>query len=105
MNTIHETEVAKEKLIRDFKAVVTDAEDLLKATANQTGEKVAAVRSRIEENLAVAKQRLSDLEEGLVDKTKAAVRATDQMVQDNPWKAVGIAAAVGFLLGLLTHRR
>ncbi len=105
MNAASQTEVAKERLIKDFKNVVADTEDLLRATANQTGEKVAGVRAKVEEGLAAAKKQLSDLEEGLVERSKAAARATDELVQEHPWKAVGIAAAVGFLLGMLTSRR
>lgn len=105
MNAASQTEVAKERLIKDFKNVVADTEDLLRATASQTGEKVASVRAKVEEGLAAAKKQLVDLEEGLVEKSKAAARATDELVQEHPWKAVGIAAAVGFLLGMLTSRR
>lgn len=105
MNAIIETDVAKEKLIKDFRAVVTDTEELLKATASQTGEKVAAARAKVEESLAATKKRLADLEQGLIEKTRAAARATDELVHEHPWQAVGIAAAVGFLLGMLTSRR
>ena len=38
-------QVTKEKLMEDLKAVVADAEELLKATADQTGERIAAARS------------------------------------------------------------
>ena len=105
MNATTETDVAKEKLIKDFRSVISDTEELLKATASQTGEKVAAVRAKVEENLAATKKRIADLEEGLIEKTKAAARATDELVHEHPWQAVGIAAAVGFLLGMLTGRR
>jgi ElaB/YqjD/DUF883 family membrane-anchored ribosome-binding protein len=105
MNATTETAVAKEKLIKDFKAVVTDTEELLKATASQTGEKVAAARAKVEESLAATKKRLTDLEQGLIEKTKEAARATDELVREHPWQAVGIAAGVGFLLGMLTCRR
>ncbi len=103
--TATETEVAKERLIKDFKTVVVDTEEMLKATASQTGEKVAAARAKLEETLAATQKRLADLEEGLVDRTKAAAQATDQLVHEHPWQAVGVAAAVGFLLGMLTCRR
>jgi ElaB/YqjD/DUF883 family membrane-anchored ribosome-binding protein len=105
MNSARETEVAKERVIRDFKAVVNDTEELLKATANQTGDRIAAARVRMEESLAATKKQLAELEESMIEKTRAAARATDQMVQENPWKSVGIAAAVGLLLGMLIHRR
>ena len=105
MNSAHETQAAKERVIKDFKAVVTDTEELLKATANQTGDRIAAARARMEESLAKNKKQLVDLEENMVEKTKAAARATDQMVHENPWQSMGIAAAVGFVLGMLIQRR
>lgn len=98
-------DVAKEKLVKDFKAVVADTEELLKATASQTGDKVAAARARAEESLADAKKRIADLGEDLTDKAKAAARKTDDLVHENPWQAVGVGTAVGFLLGMLISRR
>ena len=46
-----------------------------------------------------------NLAESMVDKTKAAARATDDFVHDQPWKAVGVAAALGLALGVLIGRR
>ncbi len=105
MNNARDAEAAKERVIRDFKAVVTDTEELLKATANQTGERIAAARVRMEESLAATKKQLAELEEDMLEKTKAAARATDQLVHENPWQSMGVAAALGFLLGMLIHRR
>jgi ElaB/YqjD/DUF883 family membrane-anchored ribosome-binding protein len=96
---------AKERVIKDFRAVVTDTEELLKATANQTGDRITAARARMEESLAATKKQLAELEENMLEKAKAAAQATDQLVHENPWKSVGIAAAVGLLLGMLIHRR
>ena len=105
MNSTHDTQTAKERVIRDFKAVVVDTEELLKATANQTGERITAARAHMEESLAATKKQLADLEENVIEKTKAAAQATDQLVHENPWQAIGIAAVVGFLLGMLITRR
>lgn len=98
-------DVSKEKLIADFKVVVADAEELLKATAAQTGDKAAEVRAKINDSLQRAKIRLEEAEEAVVERTKAVARATDNYVHEHPWQAVGIAAGVGFLLGLLVGRR
>ncbi len=98
-------EVTKEKLISDFKVVVADAEALLKASAGQGGEALAAVRARVEDSLAVAKSKMLDAEEELLEKTRVAAKATDEYVHEHPWNAVGIAAGVGLLLGLLISRR
>lgn len=98
-------EVTKEQLIDDFKVVVADAEALLKATANQGGEKLAEVRTKAEESLRVVKARMAEAEAALLAKTKEAVKATDAYVHENPWEAVGVAAAVGLVIGLLIGRR
>jgi ElaB/YqjD/DUF883 family membrane-anchored ribosome-binding protein len=99
------TDVTKEQLIADFKVVVADAEALLKATANQGGDALIALRARAEESIAVAKEKMADAQEALVEKSKAAARATDDYVHENPWKAVGVAAGVGLVIGLLIGRR
>jgi ElaB/YqjD/DUF883 family membrane-anchored ribosome-binding protein len=98
-------DASKQKLVADLKLVVADAEELLRATASQAGEKVSAARERIEASLATAKVKLSDAERVVVDKTKDAAKATDEYVRDNPWQAVGIAAAAGLVLGVLISRR
>ena len=99
-----EGDVSKEKLMRDLRVVVTDAEELLRATAGQAGEKVAVARERIQENLAAARARLVVAEEAVVAKTKEAARATHEYVHENPWRAVGIGAGVGLIIGMLISR-
>ena len=97
--------VDKDRLMTNFNTVVTDAEALLKATANQGGEKLAELRSKAEESLRAVKATIAEAQAALVVKTKAAAKATDVYVQDNPWKAVGAAAGVGLVIGLLIGRR
>ena len=99
------TNTSKQKLVSDMRVVVSDAEEILRATAGVAGEKMVDLRERIAERLRDAKLRLADAEAALVDKTKAAARATDDFVHENPWKAVGIAAGVGLLLGVIIGRR
>ena len=98
-------DVSKQKLVADLKVVVADAEELLRATASQAGEKVSAARERIQASLATAKVKLTDAERVLVDKTKETAKAADEYVHENPWQAVGIAAAAGLVLGVLISRR
>ena len=95
----------KQKLVSDLKVVISDTEELLRATAGSAGDKVGELRERIGLRLRDAKERLIDLEVAVVDKTKAAARATDDFVHEEPWKAVGVAAAVGLALGVLIGRR
>lgn len=95
----------KEKLIADLKVVVADAEEILRATAGAAGDKVGEMRQKIEARLRDAKLRLADAEALVVDKAKAAATATDDFVHENPWKAVGVAAALGLAVGVLIGRR
>lgn len=97
-------EISQEKLIQDFRLVVADTEELLRATAGLAGEKVSSVRGRIQENLEMAKERLSAAEETVVVKAKQAVKVTDEYVHENPWTAVGVGAGVGLLVGMLISR-
>ena len=96
---------SREKLVEDLKAVVDDAEALLKATANQTGEKIAEVRAKAEESLKTAKIRIAEEGKEIIEKAKSAAKSTDEFVHAQPWKAVGIGAIAGFAIGLLISRR
>ena len=97
--------VTRGKLVEDLKAVVADAEELLKATASQPGERIAAARAKAEESLKAVKVRLAEEEVAVMAKAKAAAKTTEDYVRANPWKAVGIAAAIGFVLRILVARR
>jgi len=103
MNT--SVNASKDKLVDDLRMVVADAEELLKATANQTGERIAAARARAGESLQVAKARLEEAQAVVVERTRVAARATDDYVHDNPWQAIGVAATIGLILGALIARR
>jgi ElaB/YqjD/DUF883 family membrane-anchored ribosome-binding protein len=97
-------EGSADKLVSDLKALIGDTEALLKATANQAGEQVAAIRRRIEESLKEGKETLADAEDILIERTKDAAEAACDYVQKNPWSAVSIAAGIGLVLGLLIRR-
>jgi len=98
-------QVTKEKLMEDLRAVIADAEELLKATANQTGERIAGARAKVEESLKAAKARLAEQEATVMAETRAAAKSADDFVRANPWMAAGIAAVVGLVLGILAARR
>jgi ElaB/YqjD/DUF883 family membrane-anchored ribosome-binding protein len=94
-----------DQLINDLASVVRDAENLLRATATQAGEKVQEVRAKAEESLKQAKARLASAEEEAVERARALAGDADKYVRGNPWQAVGLAAGIGLVLGLLISRR
>jgi len=95
----------QQQLVSDMKSAIADAEDMLHATADQAGDKIASMRARIEERLKGARERLADAEAILITKTRAAARATDAYVHESPWTAIGIAASLGLVLGVILGRR
>ena len=95
----------KDKLMADLRVVVADAEELLRLGAEQTGASAVEWRARVEARLAKAKLSLADLQETAVAKARAAGHAADDYVHEKPWKAIGAAAGIGLLVGLLIGRR
>jgi len=93
------------QLMEDLRVVVEDAEALLRATAGQAGEKVEQARHRAEESVKAARERLADLQGEFTERAREAARTTDRYVHENPWGAIGMAAGIGFILGLLSGRR
>jgi ElaB/YqjD/DUF883 family membrane-anchored ribosome-binding protein len=97
--------ISTDKLIDNLNAVIRDAETLLKATAAQTGETIQQARKRAEESVRQAKERLAGVEEEALKRARALADEADVFVRDKPWQAVGVAAGLGLILGLLISRR
>jgi len=87
-------ESTERTMMDDLKAVIADAEELLRSTADQAGPRVQEVRARAEESLRTAREHL-----------KGAGAELDSQVRANQWAAVGIAAGVGLVLGILLSRK
>ncbi|HUJ01438.1 MAG TPA: DUF883 family protein [Usitatibacter sp.] len=104
-----DTQVARDKLLKDFNEVVSDTEQLLKSVASAGNEKTQALKANVEQSLKLAKERLRELQDEAVDRTRIAAKRTDEYVHANPWQSIGIvagiAAVVGIVLGLLLNRR
>lgn len=98
-------ERSRDALVKDFSDVLVEAETLLKQAAKESGEKATDLRSQVETKLRSAKLKLQELQDDAIDQAKVAARVTDDYVHDNPWQAIGIAAAVGLLVGLVIGRR
>ena len=99
------TTTATDRLVTELKEIASDAEELLRLTAGQAGDKIADVRTRLGESLSSVKGQLAQFEAEMLQRGKEVARATDEYVHDNPWKAIGATAGVAFLLGLLIGRR
>jgi ElaB/YqjD/DUF883 family membrane-anchored ribosome-binding protein len=100
MELNHNTAASRDKLVEDFKVLSKDVQELLKATASVVGERAADARGKVQDSLKVAQEKLAQASATAREKGQVAFTATDGYVRDNPWNAVGVAAGIGFLLGL-----
>jgi ElaB/YqjD/DUF883 family membrane-anchored ribosome-binding protein len=92
-------------IARDIQNVVSDAQELLKTVQTEGEGKLADVKTKVQQQLDSARQMLGQLQTQVQDGAKVAMDSTDAYVRGNPWRAVGISAAVGALVGFLIARR
>ena len=97
--------ITKDKVVEDLRSVGQDAQELVKATASEAGERLSAARSQARASLRSAQLRLTELGQEVRARARGAAGATDQYVHENPWQILGVAAGIGFLLGYLLGRR
>ncbi len=102
---VNEFERARGRMAGDFRTMITDSEDLLKAAATVSGEGYTAARTKFEEKLKSAKATLADASQPVFDKTRETAAAADDYVHGNPWTAIGVAIAAGVLIGFLAAKR
>ncbi len=90
-----------DKLVRDVRVVVQDAEDLIKATAGDIEERTREARARLAGALVVAKDSLNRAEEA----ASVGVKAADHWIREYPYQCLGMAFAAGLFFGALITRR
>ena len=90
-----------QRLSKHLKAVMQDAEELLKVTADGAGEKVRNIRGRLSAALESSKARMERLQDNAIETAKA----TDHVIRKNPYESIGIALGIGLLVGVLAGRR
>jgi ElaB/YqjD/DUF883 family membrane-anchored ribosome-binding protein len=98
-------QLSTDKLMKDLRDVVVHTEDLIKATAGQAGEQIEKVRARAEESLRNARTRVQAASHDVQAVAQEGMDKVDSQVRANPWTAVGIAAAIGFVVGILLGRK
>ncbi|MEO5733094.1 MAG: DUF883 family protein [Rubrivivax sp.] len=94
----------REKLIADLRLVVSDAESLLKLTAEEIGESAIGLRNRLQERLSEAKTNVVDMQASARERAARATRATDEYAHEHPWQSMAVGAVIGVLIGALLTR-
>ena len=101
---VDEFDRARGRMVGDFRTLITDSEDLLKAAASVSGEGFAAARAKFAERLNSAKASLAEASQPVFDKTRETAVVADHFVRGNAWTVIGVAVAAGVLIGFLTAK-
>jgi ElaB/YqjD/DUF883 family membrane-anchored ribosome-binding protein len=99
------TSEASQKLVADLKTLASDTQDLIKATAGQSGDRLAAARERARLGLAQAQANIASVQTAVTERAKTAARATDTYVHDHAWATIGVTALLAFTIGFIAGRR
>jgi ElaB/YqjD/DUF883 family membrane-anchored ribosome-binding protein len=95
----------KNVAVDEIKNLIADVEDLIARLADMNDADVATMRSKVMATVESAKETLSDSADALRRQAQRAVSGADDYVRDSPWAAVGLAALVGAVVGILVARR
>ncbi len=95
----------RERITRNLRHMAKAAEQLLETAQHAGHEQLGAARDKLEAQLKVARSEVLRLEGSALRQARRAAHATDHALHEHPYAAVGVAAGVGLLLGLLIARR
>lgn len=97
--------ITKDKLMADVRAVIADAEVLLKETASDASAKAQELRKQMSQKLEVAKKKFWEMEGVVKEKAAYGIKQTDQLVREHPYESIGMAFGLGLLVGILINRK
>lgn len=94
-----------ERLLAELKTFVSDADSLLQQAKTLSGTAALAAREEFERRLARARTQYDSARTVATDHAHDYMDRTESYVRNEPWKAIGIAALTGALVGVLLTRR
>jgi ElaB/YqjD/DUF883 family membrane-anchored ribosome-binding protein len=92
---------ASQEVAEHTENLMEDAKELLAATGHVAEEKVVAARKRLAAAIESGKEAWNTVQE----KAVAGAKATDEVIREHPYQAIGIAFGIGALVGFLLSRR
>jgi ElaB/YqjD/DUF883 family membrane-anchored ribosome-binding protein len=89
----------------EIKNLIADVEELMARISDLKDADVVRVRGKVQRAVDATKQSLADSAVNMRRRAQQAASSADDYVRDSPWQAVGIAALVGAVVGILATRR
>jgi ElaB/YqjD/DUF883 family membrane-anchored ribosome-binding protein len=101
-NGVNDVKAAASSEIRNL---IADVEDLMARIADMKDTDIVRVRGKVQRAVDATKQSLTEGADAIRQHAQSVAGTADDFVRDNPWQAVGIAALVGAVVGILATRR
>ena len=89
----------------EIKNLIADVEDLMARISDLKDADVVRMRGKVQRAVDAAKQSLADGAGSLRRQAQDIASTADDYVRESPWQAIGIAALVGAVVGILATRR
>jgi ElaB/YqjD/DUF883 family membrane-anchored ribosome-binding protein len=89
----------------EIKSLIADVEDLMARISDLKDADVVRVRGKVQRAVEAAKESIADTTENLRKQAQRVASTADDYVRESPWQAIGIAALVGVVVGILATRR
>jgi len=89
----------------EIKSLIADVEDLMARIADVKDADVMRVRNKVQRAVDATKQTLADGADTIRQHAQNVANTADDYVRESPWQAIGIAALVGAVVGILATRR
>ncbi|MCR5868736.1 MAG: glycine zipper domain-containing protein [Aquincola tertiaricarbonis] len=101
MTNVSQEHAMQDRITEGLRHAVDEADALIKGGLKQGDAEAQALRDRLAARLARSREQLQELEEVAMYRARRAARLVDEQVHSHPYAAVGVAAAVGVIAGLL----
>lgn len=95
----------REALLEEIRDILSSAEQLFDEKAGGSADELKKLKNSLNSRVAKAKEKFGELQDETVEGAKEVAKRTDALVQDNPYKAAGVAGLVGLLLGVLIAKK
>ena len=95
----------REALLEELNEILNNAEELFNEKTEAGADELKKLKKRLSSQVQNAKSQFNSLQDEAVEKTKQAIKHTDELVQNNPYKAIGVAGVIGLLLGVLISKK
>lgn len=90
---------SQQEVKASMQQLIASAEELLRTTASYSGAEIEAARGRLKQQMEVAQEQMGNYREVVRDKYHEMCERTEECVREHPWKALGVAALIGLIIG------